>query len=379
MSSLRIGFALFLSCGLWCAALAQDAAGPRRFRPADPNYVVLAVAPARLSDSSPGSAQDAGRVAANYLDLARSAREPRYFGRAEAALRPWIAGTHPAPGLLLLQADILQNRHDFTGARQLLDRVLAADPDAPRAHLMRATLLMVRGEPGRARGDCAALMGLGQTGVGMVCLAQSLAGTGRIERAQSVVDGVLSRGELREPATLAWAQATLGDFAARRGDIAAAKTHLQAAFAATPQDESVRSALADVLLASGQPDEALRVVDLPHPSVGLLVRRLLAQTTQGKVDRDATLAQLKELLRLEAERGERVHLREETLLALGTGRNPKETLQLAQANFAVQREPIDARLLARAALDAHDTGALHELTQWRASSGFKDRLVDSLL
>jgi len=121
------------------------------------------------------------------------------------------------------------------------------------------------------------------------------------------------------------------------------------------------------------------VVDLPHPSVGLLVRRLLAQTTLGKVDRDATLAQLKELLRLEAERGERVHLREETLLALGTGRNPKETLRLAQANFAVQREPIDARLLARAALNAHDTGALHELTQWRASSGFKDRLVDSLL
>jgi len=375
---LHVGFALFLSSWL-CAAVAADSEGAQRFRPKDPGYVVLAIAPQRANEESPLSAQDAQRVAANYLDLARSAREPRYFGRAEAVLRPWIARSNTTPGLLLLQADILQNRHDFKGARHTLDRVVSLDPSEPRAHLMRATLLMVQGESARARSDCAALMGLGETAIGTVCLAQSLAGTGQIDRAESMIGLVLNRDELREPATLAWAQATLGELATRRGDLAAAKFHLRTAFEATPQDESIRSALADVLIASQEPDEALQVLDLPRPSVGLLVRRLLAQTIVRDAGRGATLGQLKELLRLEAERGERVHLREETLLALGTGRPPKETLALAQANFAVQREAIDARLLARAAFIARDANALDELSQWRSSSGFKDRLLDSIL
>jgi hypothetical protein len=74
-----------------------------------------------------------------------------------------------------------------------------------------------------------------------------------------------------------------------------------------------------------------------------------------------------------------VHVREETLLALGLGKPASEVLRLAQANFAVQREAIDARLLARAASNARDTEALGELREWCSASGFRDRLVDELL
>ena len=92
-----------------------------------------------------------------------------------------------------------------------------------------------------------------------------------------------------------------------------------------------------------------------------------------------TLQQLEELLRLEAQRGERVHLREETLLALALDQDNAATLKLAEANFAVQREPIDVRLLARAASNSHDRRAIDSLRAWRERTGFSDRLVDELL
>jgi molybdopterin converting factor small subunit len=105
----------------------------------------------------------------------------------------------------------------------------------------------------------------------------------------------------------------------------------------------------------------------------------MAQSVTADEERGKTLARIEELLRLEGERRERVHLREETLLALGTGTPAGETLALARQNFAAQREAIDARLLARAAVNARDDRALRELREWRDSTGFEDRLVDHLL
>lgn len=355
------------------------AESPARFHPPDAHYVVLESAAARAEQAVPRDPRTAVRLAQHYLDLARSLRDPRFFGRAEAALKPWVTdGTAPAE-LLVLQADIQQNRHDFAGARGLLDRAIAADPAAPRARLMRATLAMVLGEPTKARTDCTALMGLGQTAVGTVCLAQSMAGTGQLQRAVGIIEMIVSGGELGDPSIRAWALTTLADLSLRTGNSTAAETQLRAALEASPQDESIRSSLIDVLIVRGAATEAVELSDLPRPSVGLLVRRLMAQSVAADERRSATLAQIQELLRLEGERSERVHLREETLLALSTGRPAQETLVLARENFAAQREAIDARLLARAASNARDERALAVLREWRDSTGFQDRLVDDLL
>jgi tetratricopeptide (TPR) repeat protein len=376
--SVRFGRpALLLTLALSFVGHAAESA--HRFRPSSPDFVVLSHAAQRLSHVAPGNAREAASLARTYLDLARSTRDPRYFGRAEALLKPWSSETAVDPDLLTLQADIQQNRHDFAGARRLLDRAVDLDPRAPEPRLMRATLALVLGEPAQARGDCAALMGSGHTAVGAVCLAQVLAGAGHLEQAITAVELSLSRGELRDAGSRAWANATLADFFMRAANTAAAEAHLQQAVQATPQDESIRSSLADVLIARGAIDEALRITDIPRPSVGLLVRRHLALIAARDERRHEVLEKVQELLRLESERNEQVHLREETLLALGTGLPARETVRLALANFAVQREAIDARLLARAAVDARDEKALTELRTWVDRTKFRDALVQKLL
>ena len=110
------------------------------------------------------------------------------------------------------------------------------------------------------------------------------------------------------------------------------------------------------------------------------MRRVLAQSILGNsTARRAAVGELNELLRLEHQRGERVHLREEALLLLGTGGSPAAALDRAAANFRIQREAIDARLLARAATNVGDSHALAQLRNWRSRTGFKDRFVDALL
>ena len=370
---------LFLCLSMAGFSAAQAAESPARFHPASANYIVLESAAPRVAGNAAKDASAAADIAERYLALARSAREPRYFGRAEAMLKPWIESGAASSRLQLLQADIQQNRHDFEGALRILDRVIAADAAEPRAHLMRATLLLVRGDPATARRDCTALIGLGQTGAGAVCLAQSVAGMGQLQRGIAMIELVLDRGEVADSPTRAWALSALADLNARNGDLARAERHFHEALEASPQDESIRSALIDVSLARGKTAEALTLSQLPRASVGLLVRRLLAQTAAGDMKKSETSARLQELLQLEAERSERVHLREETLLALGLAKPAREVLDLAKANFAVQREAIDARLLARAASNAGDTEALGELRKWRSATGFTDNLVDRLL
>jgi hypothetical protein len=56
-------------------------------------------------------------------------------------------------------------------------------------------------------------------------------------------------------------------------------------------------------------------------------------------------------------RGDTVHRREESRFALGLLHDAPRALELAKANWDVQKEPWDVRVLLEAAAAAHDTAA----------------------
>ena len=62
-------------------------------------------------------------VARGDLSRGRALGDPRYLGRAEAALSPWLPDAAP-PEVTLLSAVIKQSNHDFTGALADLAEVL---------------------------------------------------------------------------------------------------------------------------------------------------------------------------------------------------------------------------------------------------------------
>jgi len=171
----------------------------------------------------------------------------------------------------------------------------------------------------------------------------------------------------------AWALWLLADFADRSGDSRGAEAQLRAALAADPQNEGIRSALSDLLLARGASREALALVDLPAPSIGLLARRARAQQLLRDPALEETRAQIEDLVTLASRRGDPPHLREEALVALDIDHDPARALQLAEANFDTQRETIDIRLLIRAARASGDATTLSTVAQWIHQTGYEDR------
>jgi tetratricopeptide (TPR) repeat protein len=190
------------------AVSTVDAGAAERFRPAASDYVVLRV-PARAANDpiaileqryerAPDEAA-ASELAALYVERAREQREARYFGRAEMLLQPWLAkggATGPALGAALrVQADILQNRHDFAGALQLLDRAVEQNSRDAGARLMRASVKVVQGHSAAARADCAAVLADGASVAGTVCLAEVLGNTGQLAQAEAILKSVVVRDE----------------------------------------------------------------------------------------------------------------------------------------------------------------------------------------
>jgi hypothetical protein len=126
------------------------------------------------------------------------------------------------------------------------------------------------------------------------------------------------------------------------------------------------------LIARGVFREALALIDLPAPSIGLLARRARIQTLMGDASLAATRGQIGDALSLASRRGERPHLREQALIALDVDRDAERALGLAKSNFETQRETLDVRLLVRAARASGDREAVEVVTRWMRDTGFED-------
>jgi tetratricopeptide (TPR) repeat protein len=358
------------------------------YRPTDPDFVVAEVSGGAwrsrdgftrqllLSRTDPDLA---ARLANGLLEQARVSAQPQLYGRAESVLTPWMSRPAVPPTLLTLEADILQQRHEFAAAIDLLNRSITEDPGSAHAHLMRANVRIVTGDFEHARADCSWLLGSGQQWVGSVCLAQVLGSTGQLERARALLERLAADTAGPSVQVSAWTLSVRADLATRAGALEEARELLTRALALAPANDYMRLALADVLIARNQLTEAIRVLEVARPSVGVLLRRAIALARIHDSRMQAALADLRERLTVSAQRGERTHLREEARLALEFAYDSRAALALARDNFNVQRETEDVRLLARAACDAHDTAARANLEAWMQSTRYEDAVVENLL
>jgi tetratricopeptide (TPR) repeat protein len=389
-------------------AAASTAGAATPFRPTDPGFVVAELPQgssrardgfARQLELSRSDPQLAAQLAGTLLEQARLSAQPQLYGRAESLVAPWLARpTVPTP-LLILEANILQQRHEFTAAIALADRAIAQDPRSGQARLMRANVHIVTGDYEHARPDCAWLLGSGEQWTGSVCIAQVLGSTGQLTRARALLERLMAsdaagpsrqrqfvQGQIGQGLTdeiLAWTLSVRADLALRAGALPEAQDMLTRAVALAPAGDYTRLALADVLIARHQLARAVDILDTARPSVGVLLRRAIAQSRIDAGRTPDALAELEERLNVSAQRGERTHLREETRLALefpqdGAG-GRQAALALARDNFGVQRETEDIRLFARAIMVTRDPAALAILKEWLQRSHYQDIVVDQLL
>ncbi|MCD2515365.1 tetratricopeptide repeat protein [Massilia sp. G4R7] len=330
--------------------------------------------------ASPADLARATALAQRYIEQARRDGDPRYLGYAQAALAPWWNQPRTAAPaeVLVLRATLAQSTHDFGAALADLDEVLRRDGANAQAWLTRATILLVTGDYPAARASCARLLGRAPDLVLQTCLASVGSVSGQARASYRNLQRILAARPDAAVPLRAWAATLLGEMAERLGEHGAAEAHFRTAMQADPEDSYLQAAYADFLLERGRAPEVARLLAARTANDALLLRHALAL----QATRSPQAAQQRAVLRARFEaarrRGDTVHRREEARFALELAGDPREAVRLAKLNWAVQKEPADLRILAKAAAASGDADAARLVRDWLRRSRIEDRLLDAV-
>jgi tetratricopeptide (TPR) repeat protein len=326
----------------------------------------------------PGDLALASTFARRAIAVSRASGDPRYLGQARAALAPWWSAGDAPPVALLLRATVKQSLHDFPGALADLDRLLAIAPGDAQARLTRATVRNVLGRHADALADCDGLPGGTPALVVTACRADAASRAGRARTAYDALSRALESS--RADASLrAWGSTIAAEIAARLDAGDAAERQFRTSLALDAGDPYTLGAYADYLLDRGREREAAALVARHTRNDALLLRYVVALRNVDMAAFERQRGELAARVEASRRRGDGVHLREEARYALDIERDAKAALALARANWDVQREPADLRILAEAARAAGDGAAMRIVADWTRATGLEDARVAALL
>ncbi len=391
-----IGVALVgasLMIGVALVANTEGAADSQAYTPARPGEV-LEQLPAALRGAtgirirrlhqqlaaSPADMSLAVSLATLYIEKGRTESDPRYFGYAQAALSPWWQMPAPPAAIRVLRAEIAQWRHMFDLAvAELLD-VVRNDPANAQAWLLLANIYLVQGHVGTAAAACSALAKTAHSSIASLCYAGVMSRSGRTGQAYALLQVQARQFERQPGATLQWLLTTQAEAALMQDQAAQAEKAFAQALTISRRDPYLLAAYADFLLDQQRYAEVMALLRNQIRDQSLLLRSAIAARKAGETLLAKRYAQqLRAYFAAERLRGEQPHHREAALFALEFGDDDARALQLAAANWARQKEPIDARILLRAARAAGDTNGLKAVTGWLAVSGMRDARLSQLL
>ena len=317
-------------------------------------------------------------LAIKLIEQSRSEGDPRFLGQAQAVLAPWLNHPTPTSSTLLLRAMIRQHAHEFDLALADLDAVLNMQPANAQAWLTRASIYQVQGRYGEARRACQPLLRLAGRHVALTCSGDIAGLTGQATASREMLTASLEHSGISVRERL-WILTVLAETAARTGDASAAEKHFLDARSLGVKDHYLIGAYADFLLDQGRTQEVVTLLQHETRADGLLLRLTLAeQALHLSVSKNHT-AELAARFAAGRERGTRVHVREEARFTLGLLHDSQTALTLAQTNWAIQKEPWDARLLLESALAVGSWNAARPVIDWLHTNHVEDMRLQQLV
>jgi tetratricopeptide (TPR) repeat protein len=322
-------------------------------------------------NANPGQLDLAIKLSQRYIALGKAEADPRYYGYAQGVLTPWWSVPEPPPEVLLLRALILQNRHDFDSALLDLAELLRRQPDNAQAWLAQAVILQVRARYDEAQRSCLPLLELEGALAASTCLGNIGSLTGHAAKSYDFIRDALQETQVMSIDQRLWSLTVLAEIAARMGKNKEADQFFKEALNVRGQDVYLLSAYADFLLDQRRPVEVVALLADKTRIDGLLLRVALAKQQLGANDLPDIVSQLKARFAASRLRGDNLHQGDEARFALYLLKQPQQALRLAQANWAWQREPKDARILLEAAIAAGDHAAAQSVIELLKTTGME--------
>ena len=272
----------------------------------------------------------------------------------------------------MLRATLRQNRHDFQGALEDLAQVLESQPRNAQAWLTRAVILQVQGDYSGALHSCRMLSRFYQGLLPHTCIGNVISLNGQAENAYDLLRQALAHYASASVQERLWALTALAEIAARLGKTQTAEQYFKQALELDLQDTYLLSAYADFLLDQQRPAEVRALLEDNTRADALLLRLALAEKQLDSALLQTRLESLEARIRAARLRDGITHLGSTARFNLHLLNRPAEALNLALANWEVQHEPRDARLVLEAALAAENPGAAQPVLEWLRKTGLED-------
>jgi Tfp pilus assembly protein PilF len=214
--------------------------------------------------------------------------------------------------------------------------------------------------------------------VATACWAGAASLNGQAEASYERLRQALARQRDVAPGLRMWILTGLAEMVQRQGNSRLAEAHFKEALASGAADAYLRAAYADFLLDQERHAEVLALLKSEIRADGLLLRLALAEHALQAPGAREHVDALRARFSASRMRGDSLHRREEARFTLHVLKRPHEALRLAQENWAVHREPWDARIYLEAALAARNPGAARPVLDWLRENRVQDVKLASL-
>jgi tetratricopeptide (TPR) repeat protein len=330
------------------------------------------------ANQNPSDYHLALNLARDYIALGRMNSDPRYYGYAEAVLSPLLSVQNVQSDALVLRATILQNRHDFQAALSILKTALQFNPRHPPAWLTLAAVYEAQGDYHSALRSCMALARLSPSLTATTCLHSALSLSGQAQSSyQQLAAAVMdSPGDSEE---LTWTYTLLAEMAERLDLTKDAEIWYQKAFDQSHRSIYLLASYADFLLDHNRHDEVISLLKEETRADALVLRLALAEQALQNQNFDQHAALIKDRIAAAKARGDTVHQGDEARFYLYVLKDAETALKLAISNWAVQKDPRDARILLEAALAAKLPDATRPVLKFMEKTRLEDARLMPLL
>lgn len=331
-------------------------------------------------ETSPNNLDLASQLAKAYIGIARENTDVRYYGYAQAVLKPWWEKQNPPVEALLLRATLNQQRHQYTKAIDDLKLLLKRQPRHAQAWLTLSIIQQVQGNYQSARASCSALSRVSSIWLSNLCHSQVLGYTGSTERAYKMQQALALQLKTSRPDLLQWILGISAETALRMGKKKQAEINFEKALKLPLRDAYLLRIYSDYLLEENREAVVLKLLKDEEKDSALLLRMAIAAK---RANQKQLMSDYQKLLesRFKAARlrGSNLHERDEALYLLEFAGDLKKALKLARNNWNVQKEPDDALILLRAALASHSETDVQTIRNWIAQTQLQDFRIQKLL
>ena len=343
------------------------------FRPGDTTARELSALRAAVA-KNPSDPEPALTLAQRYFDLATARGDPRYVGYADALVGRFSAKMS-AP-LLAMRGTVRQYRHDFADALSDYAAALKLDTDFAGAHAWRGAIYLVQANYTAAAQECEALLRLRRSVLNGGCAGLTQAYTGHLATAYKTLQHALATTD--DDDQRLWLNTRLAEVATWQGQPALAEQHFRRALDLGIDDGYLLAAWSDFLLDQGHADQVIQQLAKWDTVDGLLLRLAEAETELKLPAAKTHVLALGDRFAAAKLRGDTTHQAEEARFYLHLRKDAKEAVRLAVENYAVQKEPRDARIVLESALADRNPAAARPVLDWLQTSGFEGQAIRAL-